>query len=198
VGSPILQPCSLASPRLCYTNLPPLRPAGSLWDKPLSQGSTDIYHLHQATPPPGLHSPAGSLPYWAVLPNPARSLLCRPGSQGLHSPAGALSCWAACPSLQDLCSALLAMPPKPAQHCTIFSLQGSASKACQARDPHTHDLCCQARKPQVHSISTPPALQAAKPMLQRPCYFTSAKGLHPKAHGTTPTIHLPQEGSKPT
>jgi hypothetical protein len=35
-------------------------------------------------------------------------------------------------------SALPAMSPKPAQHCTIFTLQGCAPKACQAGDPHTH------------------------------------------------------------
>jgi hypothetical protein len=33
------------------------------------------------------------------------------------------------------------MPPKPAQHCIIFTLQGCAPKACQVRDRPTYDLC---------------------------------------------------------
>jgi hypothetical protein len=35
-------------------------------------------------------------------------------------------------------SALPAKPPKPVQHCTIFTLQGRAPKACQAGHTHTH------------------------------------------------------------
>jgi hypothetical protein len=48
--------------------------------------------------PPGLHSPAGAPSRWAMLPSPARSLLCPPSSKGLHSPAGALLHWAMLPS----------------------------------------------------------------------------------------------------
>jgi hypothetical protein len=40
------------------------------------------------------------------------------------------------PALHNLC--FLAMPTKPAQHCTIFTLQDCAPKACQDRDTHTH------------------------------------------------------------
>jgi hypothetical protein len=64
-----------------------------------------------------------------------------------------------CTALQDLCSARphpqvlphlrykhtrspfrWAMPPRPAQPCTIFTPQACAPKACQAGGPHKHDL----------------------------------------------------------
>jgi hypothetical protein len=96
-----------------------------------------------------------------------------------------------------------ATPLKPAQHCTIFTLQGCAPKACQAGDPYTRFPFCLTAppkpvKPGIHRHAGSPFLwpvpfRHSKSMLQ-----TSAKGLLPKAHGTPPTIHLPQEGSKPT
>jgi hypothetical protein len=65
----------------------------------------------------------------------------------------------ACRALQNLCSArpqpqglpcqrykhvqspyCWAMPPKPAQPCTVFTLQACAPKVCQTGDPHKHDL----------------------------------------------------------
>jgi hypothetical protein len=54
-------------------------------------------------------------------------------------------------------------------------------------------------KPGIHRHAGSPLCQPA-PFRRAPkaCYFTSAKGLHLKACGTPPTIHLPQEGSKPT
>jgi hypothetical protein len=69
-------------------------------------------------------------------------------------------------------SALLAMPPKPAQHCTIFTLQGCAPKACQAGDPHTHHL------PRIHRYAGSPLhwpvpFRHAKPTLQRPLLHLS-------------------------
>jgi hypothetical protein len=53
-------------------------------------------------------------------------------------------------------------PLRPAQACTISALPGHAPKACQAGDPHKHNLHravpsgCQAGDPQTYTISTRP------------------------------------------
>jgi hypothetical protein len=128
--------------------------------------------------PPGLHSPAGAPSHWAVFPSPAWSLLWWPCPQSLHSTAQ-----------YSLCKAVPLRPAKPGTHTHMISiLLHHAPQACQARDP----LTCR--------ISTLMActLQACQVHVPKAGYFTSAKGLHLKAHGTPPTIHLPQEGSKPT
>jgi hypothetical protein len=172
VGSLILQPCSFTPPGLCYPKLPPLRPAGSLLENPLRLG-IHIHDPHRATPS-GLHRTA---------------CLCstRPRPQGLprlkYTHAWSPFYWA--------------MPSRPTQACTISSLQACTLKACQARDPHMHDLCsagpalqaCQARDPQTCRISTPLAcaLQAHQANSPKTHYFTSAKGLH--CRRTPPTCH---------
>jgi hypothetical protein len=95
----------------------------------------------------------------------------------------------ACTTLQELCfaglwppalqtSALPAMPPRPAQPWTIFTLQACTPKACKARDPHTHNLHSAARaskpvKPGIHTHAGSPfhwpvPFRHTKPMLQRP------------------------------
>jgi hypothetical protein len=72
-----------------------------------------------------------------------------PCSPALHDLCFAGQAPKACTALQELLSlgctpqpcmisALQATPPKPAQHCTIFTLQDCAPKACQARVTHTH------------------------------------------------------------
>jgi hypothetical protein len=67
----------------------------------------------------------------------------RPRPQGLlhwrykHAPSP--FCWATTPRL--------------AQPCTIFTPQACAPKACQARDPHMHDLCSAGPRPP--SLSSP-------------------------------------------
>jgi hypothetical protein len=83
-------------------------------------------------------------------------------------------------------SALLATPPKPAQHCTIFTLQGCAPSPSLS-------------KLGIHRYSGYPLHPSGmpSPCSKSPLLYLS-KGLHPKAHGTPPTIHLPREGSKPT
>jgi hypothetical protein len=150
------------------------------------------------SPPLGLHSPVGAPSHGAALPSPAWSLLCWPGSQGLHSPAGALFHWAVLPSPAQ---SLLCWPRPQSLHSTV---QYSLCKAVALRP----DLCSallhppKPVKPEIHRhagspLHQPVPFRHAKPMLQAH-YFTSAKGLHWKACGMPPTIHLPQEGSKPT
>jgi hypothetical protein len=148
----------------------------------------------QATHPPGLHSPARSLPGHAP--------------QGLHSLAGTLFRWASassppwsllwwpCPQGR-LCwrykharsSFCWAMPPRPVHPCTIFTPQACAPNPAKPRT-HTRMIsvlldctlqACQARHPQTCRISTPQAcmLQACQAHTPKDCYFTSAKGLHP-------------------
>jgi hypothetical protein len=87
----------------------------------------------------------GCAPQPCKLPSHA----CSPALQNLCSVCHAPKISTA---LQELCfpglcspactiSALPATPIKPAQHCTIFTLQRCAPKACQAGHPHTHYLC---------------------------------------------------------
>jgi hypothetical protein len=98
-------------------------------------------------------------------------------------PARSLICWA--------------IPPRLAQACTISTLQAWASKACQARDPHTHDLCSAGPRPPPGMSSRGPTdmqdLHSSACALQahQARYFISAKGLHPQAGGTPPTWHPP-------
>jgi hypothetical protein len=183
VGSPILRPCSFALPGLCYPKLPPLRTADSPWDKPLRLG----IHRHLRSPP-GHARP---------LPTP-----------GLHSPAGAPFCWAV-PTKPYMISALPATCPRPAQPCTIFTPQACAPKACQARDPHMHDLCsaglCPPKpvKPGIYRhagspLHWPVPYRHAKPRHQRPATSPQLKTSTHRPVGPPPTIHLPQEGSKLT
>jgi hypothetical protein len=91
--------------------------------------------------------------------------LAGPCSPALHSPA-----------LHNLC--FDGHPLKPAQQCTIFTLQGCARKACQARDPYTHNLHSALMqppkpvKPGIHRhagspLHQPVPFRHAKPMLQR-------------------------------
>jgi hypothetical protein len=87
------------------------------------------------------------------------------------------------------CWAVPLRPAKPGTHtCTMSILLDYAQQACQAKDPQT----CR--------IFTLPAgpLQACQAQAPKVCYFTSAKGLHPKACGTPSTIHSPEKGSKHT
>jgi hypothetical protein len=139
-------------------------------------------------------------------------------SVGMHPKA----CHVGDPNLHNLCPprpAVLeiqtarslfrwATRPRPTQPYTIFTPQ-----AC-ARRPD---------KPGTHTPTISILLDHAPPSLSsqgftdtqdlhstglRPSgmpsprskghYFTSAKGLHPKACGTPPTFHWPQEGSKAT
>jgi hypothetical protein len=135
--------------------------------KTCSTGDTNMHDLHSAGPcPQGLHSPVQSLLCWATPLRPAA--------------------W----RYKQACSPFhLAMPPRPAQPCTIFTPQACAPKACQAGDPHTHDSFSAGPCPPSLSswgstdirLSTPLActLQACQAHAPKAHYFTSAKVLHP-------------------
>jgi hypothetical protein len=75
--------------------------------------------------PPGLHRPAGSLPCQAMPPRPP-CLRYTYTRSPFH--------WA--------------VPSRPAQACIISTLQACAPKACQAGDPHTHNLLSAGQLPQ--------------------------------------------------
>jgi hypothetical protein len=94
---------------------------------------------------------------------------------------------------------LPAIPPKPARHCTIFTLQGCAPKACQAGDPpHTHpwSLFCSTAtpkpvKPGIHRhagspLHQPAPFRHAKPMLQSPATLPQLKTSTPRLVGPHP------------
>jgi hypothetical protein len=153
VGSPILQPCSFALPGLCYPKLPPLRTAGSLWDKPLRPGiHRHLWHLCQATPPrpaqpctisagpytQDLHSPAGAPFHWAVPRNPARVCF----ASHIPKPCTAmqeLRFTGLCPpALHNLCFA--SHTPKACTALQDLCSAGSCPKARCTGDTNRHDF----------------------------------------------------------
>jgi hypothetical protein len=97
-----------------------------------------------------------------------------------------------------------AVPSRPAQICTIFTLQACAPKACQAGDPpppltHTHNLHSAGPHPPkpikmgVHRqagspLCRPVPFRHAKPMLQRP---TTSPQLRPPTVGPWDPTHRP-------
>jgi hypothetical protein len=129
---------------------------------------------------------------------PCTSLLCQSCPQGLlhwrYKHAQFPFCWA--------------RPRRPTHPCTIFTLQACASKACQAGDPHTHNLCsarlCPPKpvKPGIHRHTGSLLCQLvpfkhAKPMLQRPATSPHLKastrrpvGPHPRStcHRKAPNL----------
>jgi hypothetical protein len=129
--SQLRRPWDLLSPtRATVRQTPPHRPTQSLLDKALKACQ------------------AGNPQIFTIC-----TRLCPQACTGLHH----LCCASLLPSglpshrstgIHDLCSTR-PMPPRPAQACTISTLLGHAPKACQAGDPHTHNLhspgqCCQA------------------------------------------------------
>jgi hypothetical protein len=140
-----------------------------------------------------------------MSPQPAQpcTVSAGPCHQDLHSPARALFCWAVGPpTLEDLC--FTGTHPQGLHNPAQYSFQ----KPVPLRpDKQTSSFCWTTPPPSLSSqgfIDTqdlhstglcPSGMPSPR---SKGCYFTSAKGLHPKACGTPPTIDLPQEGSKPT
>jgi hypothetical protein len=162
-------------------------PAGSLLCRPCPQG---------------LHSPASSMLCWPTTPRPAQPYMISslPG----HIPK---ACHTKDTNTHDLCSA---GPGPQGLHSTAqYSLHKPVPLRPAKLGTHTHMISIlldhapqayQARDPQTWRISTPPActLQAYQAHTPNTHCFTSAKGLHPQARRTPLTVHLPQEGCKPT
>jgi hypothetical protein len=122
---------------------------------------------------PGIHRHLGSLP--------------RHTPPGLHSPVGAQCHWAAlpCPAWSLLC---------------LPSSQGLYSPAQYSLRKPVHPKPV---KPGIHRhtgspLHWPAPFRHAKPTLQRPATSPQLKASTQRPCGTPPTVHLPQEGSKPS
>jgi hypothetical protein len=117
---PILQPCSFAPPGLCYPKLPPLRPPGSPWDKPLKLG----INRHLPSPPSHV-PPRPAQPCTIFTPQACAPKACQARdlhSQDLHSagPCSPQACQARDPQTRRIST-----PPA----CTLQACQAHAPKA---------------------------------------------------------------------
>jgi hypothetical protein len=207
--------CSSVPLGPCYPKLPPLRHTRTLPDqapKVCQASDPQTFTISAGPHPLGPAQPCKFLLCWAMPLRPAKlanhtcTISARPRSQ-------------AC----TICSASLCPPSLPSQQSThIHDLHQPCTSGLHRTDctisarppgctPHTctglHDLhwdcapkICQAGNPQTPRSSTLPGLHPLGmqgPCSKGPLVCLNRESLCPKTHGTPPTCHPPQKGSKP-